>query len=72
VHDRQVATLGSGQFGAWLDGSAGTETLVPAPDDAIRYWPVSKRIKKVSAPHVDKTLIELVTHEPEQGTGLLL
>ena len=47
----------SDQFGAWLDGSAGTETLIPAAEDAIRYWPVSKRINKVSTPS-DKTLIE--------------
>jgi putative SOS response-associated peptidase YedK len=58
VHDRQVVTLKPDQFGTWLDGSAGTEMLVPAPDDAIRYWPVSKRINSVKAPREDKTLIE--------------
>jgi putative SOS response-associated peptidase YedK len=72
VHDRQVVTLQPDQFAAWLDGSAGTEILVPAPDDAIRYWPVSTRINKVSAPPDDKTLIEPVTLEPETGTGLLV
>ena len=39
VHDRQVVTLQPDQFGAWLDGSAGTEILVPAPDDAIAIGP---------------------------------
>jgi putative SOS response-associated peptidase YedK len=72
VHDRQVVTLQPDQFSAWLDGTAGTEMLVPAPADAIRYWPVSKRINKVSAPHDDKTLIELVTLEPELETALLV
>jgi putative SOS response-associated peptidase YedK len=56
VHDRQVVTLKSDQFAAWLDGSAGTEILVPPSDDAIRYRPVSKRISKVSAPHDDKSV----------------
>ena len=72
VHDRQVVTLGPDQFSAWLEGSAGTETLVPAPEEAIRYWPVSKRINKVSAPHDDKTLIEPVILEAESGTALLV
>ena len=72
VHDRQVVTLGPDQFSAWLDGSVGTETLVPAPEEAIRYWPVSKRINKVSADRGDKTLIEPVTLEPESGTALLV
>jgi putative SOS response-associated peptidase YedK len=71
VHDRQVMTLRPDQFGAWLDGSAGTEALVPAPEDAIRYWPVSKRINSVKAPREDKTLIEPVTLEPGQGNDLL-
>jgi putative SOS response-associated peptidase YedK len=72
VHDRQVVTLRPDQFGAWLDGSAGTEMLVPAPDDAIRYWPVSKRVNKVGALRDDKTLIEPVSLEPGVGTSLLV
>ena len=72
VHDRQVVTLRPDQFSAWLDGTAGTEMLVPAPDDAIRYWPVSKRVNKVGAPRDDKTLIEPVSLEPELGTALLV
>ena len=63
--DRQVVTRGPDQFSAWLDGTAGTDMLVPAPEEAIRYWPVSKRINKVSAPRDDKTLIEAVTLEPD-------
>jgi putative SOS response-associated peptidase YedK len=72
VHDRQVVTLRPDQFSAWLDGAAGTEILVPAPDDAIRYWPVSKRINTVSAPRDDKTLIAPVTLEPQAETTLLV
>jgi putative SOS response-associated peptidase YedK len=36
VHDRQVVTLSPDQFDKWLDGTAGIETLVPAPEQAIR------------------------------------
>jgi putative SOS response-associated peptidase YedK len=72
VHDRQVVTLQPDQYAAWLDGSAGTEMLVPAPDDAIRYWAVSKRINNVRAPPDDKTLIEPVTLEPDPATALLI
>jgi hypothetical protein len=72
VHDRQVVTRGPDQFSAWLDGTAGTEILVPAPEEAIRYWPVSKRINSVKAPREDKTLIEPVTLEPELGPALLV
>jgi putative SOS response-associated peptidase YedK len=72
VHDRQVVTLRPDQFATWLDGSVGTETLVPALEEAIRYWPVSKRINKVSAPHDDKTLTEPIPLEPEPGTALLV
>ena len=46
--------------------------LVPAPDDAIRYRPVSKRINNVRAPREDRTLIEPVTLGPELGTALLV
>jgi putative SOS response-associated peptidase YedK len=53
VHDRQVVTLHPDQFGAWLDGSAGTEALVAAPEDAIRYWPVSTRINSVKTAQRD-------------------
>jgi putative SOS response-associated peptidase YedK len=60
VHDRLVLTLRPDQFSSWLDGSAGGEILVPATEDMIRYWPVSKRINNVRVPKDDKTLIEPV------------
>ena len=70
VHDRQVVTLRPDQLAAWLDGSAGKETLVPAADDMVRYWPVSKRINSVRAPKDDRTLIEPV--EPASAALHLL
>ena len=39
VHDRMPALLGPEQFDAWLDGSAGKEVLVPAPDLSKRAAP---------------------------------
>jgi putative SOS response-associated peptidase YedK len=58
VHDRLVVTLRPDQYSAWLDGSADKEVLVPASEDMIRYWPVSKRINNVRVSKEDKTLIE--------------
>ena len=43
VHDRMPALLGPEQFDAWLDGSAGKEVLVPAPEDMLQRRPVSER-----------------------------
>ena len=34
VHDRMPVLLRPDQFDAWLDGSAGKETLAPAPEEA--------------------------------------
>jgi putative SOS response-associated peptidase YedK len=71
VHDRQIVTLRPDQFGAWLDGSAGKEALTPAPDDAIRYWPVSKRINKVGATRNDRMLIDPIELEPRETVLLV-
>jgi putative SOS response-associated peptidase YedK len=73
VHDRQVVTLRPDQFSSWLDGTAGTEALVPAPEDAIRYWPVSTRINSVkTAQRDDRTLIEPITLEHQAAPALLV
>jgi putative SOS response-associated peptidase YedK len=31
---------------SWLSGEAGVELLKPAPIDALRMWPVSRRVSK--------------------------
>jgi putative SOS response-associated peptidase YedK len=31
---------------AWLSGETGIELLKPAPEDALRMWPVSRRVSK--------------------------
>jgi len=58
IHDRMPALLGTDQIEAWTSGAAGTELLKPAPDEALRMWPVSKRVNKSTTSGADSTLIE--------------
>jgi putative SOS response-associated peptidase YedK len=44
----------------WLSGDGGLELLKPAPDGALRMWPVSRRVSKPGNGD-DATLIEPVT-----------
>jgi len=57
VHDRMPVLLQPHQFDAWLDGSAGKEVLVPAPEDSLRRWAVSQRVNSSKAPKDDPELI---------------
>lgn len=59
IHDRMPVFLGDEQFEPWLDGTAGTELLVPAANDLLQAWPVSTRVNKVD-PVEDPSLIERV------------
>ena len=47
----------------WLFGEAGTDLPRPAPDDALRMWPVSRRVSK-SGNSDDPSLIEPVAVHP--------
>jgi len=58
VHDRMPVLLRPDQFGAWLDGSAGKEMLVPAAEDMLRKWPVSQRVNSSRASGDDPELIQ--------------
>lgn len=40
-------------------GAAGTELLKPAPEDALRAWPVSRRVNR-GGNDADPTLIDAV------------
>jgi len=41
IHDRMpVLLLDRQSADAWLSGDAGLELLKPAPEDALRMWPV--------------------------------
>jgi putative SOS response-associated peptidase YedK len=46
IHDRMPALLDRGSTDAWLSGNAATELLKPVPDDALRMWPVSRRVEQ--------------------------
>jgi putative SOS response-associated peptidase YedK len=57
IHDRMPVILERADFDSWLkDG--GTELLVPAANDVLQHWPVSKRVNSSRAPDDDSTLIE--------------
>ena len=57
IHDRMPVILEPDSIAPWLSGSAGTELLRPAREDALRMWPVSKRVNKPGNGD-DPTLIE--------------
>lgn len=60
THVRMPVLLEPAQFERSLAGTAGTEILLPATNDALRVWPVSKRVNR--APPIgaekDPTLID--------------
>ena len=58
VHDRMPALLSEDQFQPWLGGEAGKEILLPAPNEYLQRWAVSKRVNSSKADKDDKTLIE--------------
>jgi putative SOS response-associated peptidase YedK len=58
VHDRMPVLLEPHQIDAWLNGTTGTELLKPAADDALRMWPVSRRVNPTRDGDDDPGLIE--------------
>jgi putative SOS response-associated peptidase YedK len=56
IHDRMPVVLDEAAIGRWLDGSAGTEILVPASDERLRMWPVSRRVNRSGSGDDDPTL----------------
>jgi putative SOS response-associated peptidase YedK len=59
IHDRMPVLLEPDQFAPWLAGDVGNEIMVPAANDRLRVWPVSRRVNKVGNGE-DPTLIEQV------------
>ena len=57
-HDRMPALLGPKDVGCWLEGRAGTDVLKPAPEDALRAWPVSPRLNRTGEGDDDPASIE--------------
>jgi putative SOS response-associated peptidase YedK len=60
VHDRMPVFLAENGFASWIDGSAGTELLRPAPENLLRVWPVSRRVNRSTDGLDDPTLLEPV------------
>ncbi len=60
VHDRMPVLLTEDKFAPWLSGEAGKEALVPAPNDYLQRWTVSKRVNSSKAAKDDATLIEVI------------
>ena len=56
-HDRMPVLLREADFGAWLDGSAGPEVLLPAAESTLREWIVSTRVNKTGVGDDDPTMI---------------
>jgi len=57
IHDRMPVILENADVGAWLSGTGGTEVLRSAADDALRMWPVSRRVNKTGTGDDDPTVI---------------
>jgi len=49
-HDRMPVLLEKGEIGNWLSGAYGLERLVPAPNDWLKAWPVSRAVNSSKAP----------------------
>jgi len=44
IHDRMPVVLAPGDWAGWLEGDDPATLLRPAPDDLLRFWPVSKAV----------------------------
>ena len=60
VHDRMPALLSEDQFTPWLNGEAGKDILLPAPNNYLQRWPVSKRVNGSKADKHDAALVNKV------------
>ena len=49
--------LSEDQFGPWLSGEAGIEYLMPASEDVLQKWLVSKRVNSSRADAVANRMI---------------
>jgi putative SOS response-associated peptidase YedK len=57
-HDRMPVLLAAKDFDAWLDGTLGSNALRPATENALREWPVSKRMNRTGVGDDDPTIVE--------------
>ena len=49
IHDRMPLLLAPADWATWLEGpaAAAQDLLRPAPDTALRSWPVTPRVNRV-------------------------
>jgi putative SOS response-associated peptidase YedK len=59
IHDRMPVIFDPRDVDRWLAGEIGADALKPAPDDALRIWPVSRRVNRTGDAD-DASLIEEV------------
>ena len=59
-HDRMPVLLTPEQFDGWLSGKSGREILVPAREELLQTWPVSRRVNSSRTSDEDATLIDAV------------
>ena len=57
-HDRMPVLLRAEDFDAWLNGTLGADALKPAAENALREWPVSKRLNRSGEGDDDPMMIE--------------
>jgi len=50
LHDRMPVLLTKETMGDWLSGAKGLELLKPAPEDAVKAWPVARTVNSSKAP----------------------
>jgi len=59
-HDRMPMLLQPEQIDGWLSGAIGRESLVPAREELLQTWPVSKRVNSSRTSDEESTLIAAV------------
>jgi putative SOS response-associated peptidase YedK len=70
IHDRMPVLLDEAGTKTWLSGEAGVELLRPAPEDALRTWPVSRRVSKPENGD-DPSLVDPVVAQSAAEPGML-
>jgi len=57
-HDRMPVLLRPDQIDRWLSGESGRDVLIPAREEMLQTWPVSKRVNSSRSDENDATLID--------------
>jgi putative SOS response-associated peptidase YedK len=69
IHDRMPVVLAERDVKPWLAGTAGSELLKPAPNDALRSWPVSRLVNRPGQHDDDPSLIAPLAEEMQNVAG---